>query len=153
MVIKEFAESVSPGYQLQILGTDISTRVLQKATNAIYEMEKVAQIPVALKRKYLLKSRDPSLNLAKIAPELRALVRFQRLNFMDHDYGLKERFDIVFCRNVTIYFDRVTTERIINKICRYLIPGGYLFIGHSETLNGLDVPVVSAAPTIYRNPG
>ncbi|MBF0154909.1 MAG: protein-glutamate O-methyltransferase [Magnetococcales bacterium] len=149
MVLAEFGESQG-SFQASILATDISTRVLKKAKDAIYELEKVAPIPMTLKKKYLLKSRERPL--ARIGPELRQMVRFQRLNFMDADYGLRERMDVVFCRNVIIYFDRITTEQIVNKICRHLIPGGYLFIGHSESLNNLNVPVKQVAPTIYQLP-
>ncbi|MBF0124408.1 MAG: protein-glutamate O-methyltransferase CheR [Magnetococcales bacterium] len=152
MVMKEFGETVSPSFQVQILGTDISTRVLQKAAAAVYEMDKVEPVLMALKKKYLLKSKNPAQRLVKMGPELRAIVRFQRVNFMDHDYGIRDQFDIIFCRNVIIYFDRQTTEQIVNKLCRNLVPGGYLFIGHSESLNGLNVPVVSVAPTVYRKP-
>ncbi|MBF0157993.1 MAG: protein-glutamate O-methyltransferase CheR [Magnetococcales bacterium] len=150
MVMKEFGETVSPSFQVQILGTDISTRVLKKAATAIYEMEKVEPVLISLKKKYLLKSKDPTQRLVKMGPELRAIVKFQRVNFMDRDYGIRDQFDIIFCRNVIIYFDRPTTEQIVNKLCRNLVPGGYLFIGHSESLNGLKVPVVSVAPTVYR---
>ncbi|MBF0284933.1 MAG: protein-glutamate O-methyltransferase [Magnetococcales bacterium] len=153
MVLQEFAER-SPGinFTAQILATDISTRVLSKAQNAVYEMEKVQTIPLAMKRKYLLKSKDPMKKLVRFTPELRGMVRFRRLNFMDHDFGLREKMDVVFCRNVVIYFDRPTQEKLVNKFCRYMLPGAYLFMGHSETLNNLRVPVVQVAPTIYRLP-
>ncbi|MEO5333218.1 MAG: chemotaxis protein CheR [Magnetococcus sp. YQC-5] len=153
MVLKEFAQHY-PGinFKARILATDISSRVLRSASNAVYDLEKVSPIPLILKRKYLLKSKDPTKRLVRIAPELRAMVNFRRLNFMDAEFGLRERMDVIFCRNVIIYFDRVTQERLINKFCRYLSSGGYLFVGHSETLNNLKVPVIQAAPTIYRMP-
>jgi chemotaxis protein methyltransferase CheR len=125
---------------------------LRSASDAVYDMDKVGPVPLGLKRKYLLKSKDPTKKLVRIAPDIRAMVNFRRLNFMDADFGLREKMDIIFCRNVIIYFDRPTQERLINKFCRYLSPGGYLFVGHSETLNNLKVPVVQAAPTIYRMP-
>ncbi len=71
---------------------------------------------------------------------------------MDSDFGIKEPVDIIFCRNVIIYFDRPTQEKLLNRFCHHLIPGGYLFMGHSETLNGLGVPLVSAGPMVYRKP-
>lgn len=153
MVLSEFANRY-PGinFDYSILATDISTRVLEKAASAIYEMEKIEPIPMNLKKKYLLRSRDRTQNLARIIPELRAKVRFRRINFMDGEFGLREKMDIIFCRNVIIYFDRPTQERLINKFCRNLIPGGFLMVGHSETLNNLNVPVVQVAPTIYRLP-
>lgn len=152
IVLAEFAARSAGGFDYGILASDISTRVLDKAASAIYEMEKVEVIPLILKRKYMLKSKDPAKQLVRIVPELRNRVRFRRINFMDEDFGMRERMDIVFCRNVIIYFDRPTQERLINKFCRYLVPGGYLLVGHSETLNTLNVPVVQVAPTIYRLP-
>ena len=103
-----------------------------------------------LKKKYLLASKDRTKRLYRIAPELRAHVKFRRLNFMDGDFGFREPIDIIFCRNVIIYFDKPTQERLLNKFCRCLSPHGYIFMGHSETLFGMNVPLVQAAPTIYR---
>ncbi|NGZ29015.1 MAG: protein-glutamate O-methyltransferase [Magnetococcales bacterium] len=153
MVLSEFAERY-PGlnFDYSILATDISTRVLEKAASAIYEGEKTDPIPMNLKKKYLLRSKDRTQNLVRIVPELRSKVRFRRINFMDSEFGLREKMDVIFCRNVIIYFDRPTQERLINKFCRNLIPGGYLMVGHSETLNSLNVPVVQVSPTIYRMP-
>ncbi|KAF0217440.1 MAG: chemotaxis protein methyltransferase [Geobacteraceae bacterium] len=149
MVLSEFAESC-PGFKFQILATDISTRVLEKARTAIYEEERVESVPMPMKRKYLLRSRDKASGLVRIAPELREKVQFRRLNFMDSDFGMREPIDIIFCRNVIIYFDRPTQERLLNHFYNHMTPGGYIFMGHSETLNGLDVPLVTVHPTIYR---
>jgi chemotaxis protein methyltransferase CheR len=153
MVLSEFAELV-PGinFKAQILATDISTQALSKATNAVYEMEKVDDIPIQIKRKYLLKSKDSRRNLVRIVPDLRAMVRFRRLNLMDDQFGLREALDVIFCRDVILYFDRHTQERLLKKFCRHLNPGGFLFVGNSETLNNLKTPLVKIAPTIYRMP-
>ena len=149
MVMSEFARGYA-GFGFSILATDICTRALEKASLGIYEEERVAPIPLELKRKYLLRSRDKNKGIVRMAPEMRALVKFRRLNFMDDDFGIKEPLHIIFCRNVIIYFDRPTQEKLLNKFCRHLAPGGYLFLGHSETLNGLDVPLVQKESTIYR---
>lgn len=149
MVLREFAEN-NHGFRFSILGTDISTQVLETARRAIYKQERAAPIPVMLKTKYLLKSKDKRQELIRIAPELRTLVQFRRLNFMDHDFGMQQSMDIIFCRNVIIYFNRNTQEKLINKFYRNLNQGGYIFMGHSETLSGLSVPLVSVAPTVYR---
>jgi len=149
MVLSDFAEA-NPGFGFEILATDISTRVLEKARTAVYEEDRVEDIPLASKRKYLLRSRERDRALVRIVPELRQKVRFGRLNFMDEDFGLPEKMDIIFCRNVVIYFDRQTQERLFNKFHNNLKTGGHLFIGHSETLNGLDVPFVQTFPTVYR---
>lgn len=97
-----------------------------------------------------MRGKDRHKGKVRIVPELRGKIRYRRLNFMDEDFGMREQMDIIFCRNVIIYFDRPTQERLMDRICRYLIPGGYIFMGHSETLNGMNVPLVSVAPTVYR---
>lgn len=151
IVMSEFARAC-PGFGFSVLATDISTRVLDKAKAAIYEQERIESIPPDLKHRYFLRGKDKSKGLVRVAPELRALVRFRRLNFMDDDFGFREQMDIIFCRNVVIYFDRATQEVLINRFCRHLVPGGYVFMGHSETLHGLDIPLIQVAPTIYRKP-
>lgn len=149
MVLQEFAEG-SPGLDYRILATDISTRVLEKAHQAIYPEERAHPVPQHLKRKYFLRSRDLSAGLVRITPALREKVRFRHLNFMADDFGLREEQDIIFCRNVIIYFDRPTQERLLRRLCRHMSPGGHLFMGHSETLSGLDVPLTAVYPTVYR---
>jgi len=81
---------------------------------------------------------------------LRRLVEFRRLNFMDADYGLQEKVDAIFCRNVIIYFDRPTQERILGKLASHLVPQGYMFVGHSETLHDMNLPLAPVAPALYR---
>jgi chemotaxis protein methyltransferase CheR len=151
MVLSEYGES-NPGFDFSILATDISTRALQSAVKALYDEQKVQPVPLALKKKYLLKHKDKSKGLVKIIPELRNTITFRRLNFMDNEYGIKEQMHIIFCRNVIIYFDKPTQERLLNRLVSNLVRGGYLFMGHSETLNGMSVPVNQVYPTIYRKP-
>jgi chemotaxis protein methyltransferase CheR len=152
MVLAEVAERL-PGFRYLLLATDICTKVLGKAKAAVYEEDRVEPVPPELRRKYLLRSKDREKRVVRIAPELRSLVRFRRLNFLDDDFGLREPIDVVFCRNVFIYFDRPTQEAVLHRFCRHLVPGGYVFLGHSETINGLRVPLVPVAPTVYRTPG
>jgi chemotaxis protein methyltransferase CheR len=149
MVLHEFAAGATD-FDYRILATDICTQVLEKAHLAVYREERVAPVPPILKRKYLLRSKDRSSGLVRVVPELRERVQFRRLNLMTADFGLRETMDIIFCRNVIIYFDRATQERLLNRLCAHLTPGGYLFMGHSETLSGLDVPLVPVHPTVYR---
>ena len=99
-----------------------------------------------------MKSKNHSNPVVRIAPEPREMVTFGRLNFMDDTFGLDEMQDVIFCRNVIIYFDRETQEQLVRKFCHHLRPGGYLFLGHSESLHGCDVPVKQVAPTVYRKP-
>jgi len=149
MVLHEFAAD-SGDFDYRILATDICTHVLEKAQLAVYHEERADHIPAYLKRKYLLRSRDKSSGLVRVVPELREKVRFRRLNLMAGDFGMREQIDIIFCRNVIIYFDRPTQEKLLNRLCDHLPPGGYLFMGHSETLSGLDVPLTQVYPTVYR---
>ncbi len=152
MVLSEL-KTANPAFRFAVIGTDISSRALEAATTAIYEEEKIEPVPIPLRKKYLLRSKDPGKGLVRIVPELRALVSFYRVNLMDEHYGLEGSMDIVFCRNVIIYFERSTQERLVNRLVRCLRDGGYLFMGHSETLMGMDLPLRTVAPTIYRKAG
>ncbi|NMC50027.1 MAG: methyltransferase domain-containing protein, partial [Desulfovibrio sp.] len=148
MVLSEFAEN-HPGFRFSILATDISIQVLEKARRAIYPEERVYQMSMELKRKYLLRSKDRQKKLVRIVAGLRNVVTFSRLNFME-EFRFDNPMDIIFCRNVMIYFDRATQERLLNKFCRHLRPDGHLFIGHSESLTGMELPLRQVAPTVYR---
>ena len=149
IVLSEFGEQVE-GFGFSILATDISTKVLQVGFNAVYEEREANPIPMAIKKKYLLRSKDRSKPRIRIVPELRRLVEFRRLNLMDRDYSMANSMDVVFCRNVIIYFDRPTQNNVLSRLCRCLKPYGYLFMGHSETLNGFDLPLTQVASTVYR---
>jgi chemotaxis protein methyltransferase CheR len=149
MVLSEYAET-HPGFRFRILATDVSTTVLAKADRGVYTKEVVAPVPEAFKLKYLLRSRDRSSEQVRVSPELRRLVEFRRLNFIDSDYGIAEKADAIFCRNVIIYFDRPTQERILGRLADHLVPDGYMFVGHSETLHDMDLPLTPVAPALYR---
>jgi chemotaxis protein methyltransferase CheR len=149
MVLSEYASNC-PGFDFSILATDISTKVLDIAETGVYSEEKVKPVLYALKKKYLLKSKDPSQNSVRITPELRSRVTFRRFNLMDRHFPIPEPLDIIFCRNVMIYFDAQTQERLVRMFHERLVPGGYLFMGHAESINNMDVPLRYAAPTIYQ---
>lgn len=149
MVLSEYAEA-HPGFRFRILATDISTAVLEKAEMSVYTIDSVGPVAPELRRKYLLRSRDRSSNHVRVAPELRRLVEFRRLNFMDADYGLEQKADAIFCRNVLIYFDRPTQERILRRLTDCLMPGGFLFVGHAETLHDMRLPLTPAGTALYR---
>ncbi len=138
------------GVRFSIEATDLSTRVLKKARLAIYADDKVEGLNYELKRKFFLRSKDREQAEIRVKPEVRQLVRFRRLNFMDANYFFEETFDFIFFRNVMIYFDRITQESILTKMLMQLRPGGFLFIGHSETLNAMNLPIEQFAPTVYR---
>jgi chemotaxis protein methyltransferase CheR len=149
MVMNEFAQT-HPGFHFRVLATDISTTVLDKAKMGVYSEEVVRPVSADLRRKYFMRSRDRSSNLLRVVPELRQMVEFRRLNLKDSDYGITEKVDVIFCRNVIIYFDRDTQEQILQKLTHHLLPGGYAFVGHSEALHGMDLPLVPIAPALYR---
>jgi len=149
MTINEFRKD-HPELDYNILGTDISTNILQKAVDAIYKEEKTAMMPLELKKKYLLRSKDRSRKLVRIIPELRKKAVYKRLNFMDDHYPVKETFDVIFCRNVLIYFNREKQEKVIRQLIEKLRAGGYFFIGHSESIMGMDVPLQQIRPTIFK---
>jgi chemotaxis protein methyltransferase CheR len=149
MVLSEYVQT-HPGFRFNVLATDISTAVLAKAAKGVFKAEVVRPVRKDLQRKYFMRSRDPESDLLRVVPELRALVEFRRLNFMDADFGLPEAPEIIFCRNVIIYFDRQTQIKLLEKLTRQLALGGYLFAGHSESLQGMDLPLVPVAPSVYR---
>jgi len=149
MVLMECGQR-HPGFRFRILATDISTTVLAKAERGVFRSEVAGPVPSDLRRKYFMRSRDRNSNVLRVVPELRQLVEFRRLNFMDADFGLSQKADVIFCRNVIIYFDRPTQERIVQKLAAQLLPGGYAFVGHSETLHDMDVPLAPVAPALYR---
>ena len=149
MVLSEYGQT-HPGFRFRILATDISTNVLAKAEMGVYSSDVVDPVPPALKRKYLMGSRDPGSGKVRVVPELRRLIEFRRLNFMDADYRLTEKADAIFCRNVIIYFDRATQEKVLQRLSKHLAPRGYMFVGHAETLHDMDLPLTPVAPALYR---
>lgn len=149
IVLNEFSQNFSR-YSYNILATDISTRVLEKANTGIYEMEKTSPILQSIMKKYFLKSKSEEKKLVRVIPELRRTINFQWLNFMDDDFGINKKFDLIFCRNVIIYFDKPTQDRLIKKLIKHLRPGGYFFLGHSESIFDNDLPLVQLAPSTYR---
>ncbi|HPC47340.1 MAG TPA: CheR family methyltransferase [Deltaproteobacteria bacterium] len=149
MVLMEYATR-HPGFRFMVLGTDVSNRMIETARLAVYQDTRAEPIPLQLREKYLLRSKDRSKKLVRMAPEIRSVVRFRRLNFLDDDYQLRERMDVIFCRNVLIYFDRTTQEKVLRHLCEHLAHGGYMFTGHSETISGMNLPLRSVAGTVSR---
>ena len=151
IVLDEFMK-LNPQYRMKysILASDIDTDVLNKARIAVYKKSSLDQIPEQLVKRYFLKSRSHESNLVKIVPELRDKLYFKQINFQHEDFGLDEPMDIIFCRNVIIYFDRPTQEKIIRKLAGNLKDDGYLFLGHSENITGMDVSLENKVPTVFR---
>lgn len=150
MVLDDYAlKTTRRSFDYEIIATDISTKVLDHAKKAVYHSDRVQPVPAQIRQKCLLKNKDKVNSLVRIIPELRRKVRFGRLNFMDDSFSLPDKMDVIFCRNVIIYFDKKTQEELVKKFCQNLQPGGYLFLGHSESLHGFDVPLKQIAPTVY----
>jgi chemotaxis protein methyltransferase CheR len=150
MLLQEFALTHS-AFRYAILSTDISTEVLDIAHEGVYHLDMAKSIPKNMCKKYLLKAKDVNKQpFMRIVPELRKKIKFKQLNLMDHYYSVVKDIDVIFCRNVFIYFDRQTQERVIRKLCSHIRPGGYLFIGHSETLRIQNPPFKHITSTIFK---
>lgn len=138
------------GMTYDILATDLDTEVIETARRGIYHSDMIAPVPADLRRKYVMFARHPERNEVRIVPKLRAAVGFARLNLMDSRYPVGGEMDMIFCRNVLIYFDRPTQEQVVARLVDCLAPGGHLFLGHSETITGFDLPLVQVSNTIFR---
>ncbi|WP_419728554.1 CheR family methyltransferase [Lichenicola sp.] len=149
MVVNDFLHGKA-GLPPAIVATDICTKVLQVAFAGIYPAEIIAPVPALLRQRYIMRSRDRDAGLVRIIPSLRAAVRFGRLNLMDSSYDVDRDFDVIFCRNVLIYFDRNDQAAVLGRLCSHLRPGGILVLGHSETVHGLDLPVAAIGHTMFR---
>lgn len=139
-------------WQVKILASDISTKVLTRANAGIYDEKRLEPIPYELKRRYFQKGSNRWKGYFKAKQELRNVVTFVRLNFME-DFHFAEPFDLIFCRNVMIYFDHTVKETVVAKFFRYLAVGGYLFIGHAESLTGVKHQFRYIQPSIYQKMG
>lgn len=135
-----------------ILATDISSKVLQIGCDAIYPETVIKPIPDKMRKKYLMRGTGEKNGLYRIVPSLRDKVTFRYLNLMNSTFDVDEMMDIIFCRNVIIYFDKETQKTLFEKFYKQLVPGGYLFIGSSETLYGINSDFMPVGPTVYRKP-
>ena len=138
-----------PGLRFKIMATDISTRVLLQAKRGVYASEQVKKVPPEFLKSYFQKGVGQCEGQVKVKEHIRGLVGFQRFNLMD-ELPWRTELDIIFCRNVMIYFDRITQQTLINKFYQSLMPGGYLFIGHSESIASIKHDFVQVEATTYR---
>lgn len=150
MTMEEIAEN-TPRWigNYSILATDISDSVLAISRKAIYPFEDILTVPTLYHNKYLLRSKDHKKNLVRIKPYLRSLITFRKLNLIGtfSDIAVK---DIIFCRNVLIYFEKETQKDVVHRLLNRLRPGGYLFMGHSETLHAKEFGLRSCGPSVYQ---
>ncbi|MBU0595986.1 protein-glutamate O-methyltransferase CheR [Candidatus Bipolaricaulota bacterium] len=137
------------GVELKILATDLSVQMLSKAKLGEFEDHRVGTVPPTYRKQYL-KPTSHDRSVLQVVPELRQKIKFARFNLMSSTFPFKQGFDVIFCRNVMIYFDKKTQETLVNKFARHLNPGGYLMIGHSESLSGVEHPLKYVQPTVYR---
>jgi chemotaxis protein methyltransferase CheR len=136
------------GWELEVLATDLSTKVLARAERATWPLEKAAEIPEGPRKAFMLKGFGAQEGLMRAGPEIRAIVRFARVNLVG-DWPPGPPFDLVFCRNVLIYFDRAVKTRVVERLLDRLDARGYLFIGHAESLGGITPRAKAVLPTIY----
>jgi chemotaxis protein methyltransferase CheR len=151
MVLQDYRnQHTKHPFEFSITGTDISEFVLRTAGSAIYSHESTSDIPVHLRNQFLMRGKDSHEGLVRITPTLRALCKFRPLNFMDSPWSIRDRFDVIFCRNVLIYFNAERQHQIIAGLCDHLEPGGHLFLGHAETANVSQLPLTALGHTIYK---
>jgi chemotaxis protein methyltransferase CheR len=149
ITVEEYIKNNKRRFNYSILATDISERMLVAAKQAIYPLSAISEIPMEIKQAYFLKSKDTRDPKVRIVEEIRRNVRVAYLNLMDSSYEVGPKFDVIFLRNTLIYFERVVQLRVLEKIVNNLNTGGYLFIGHSESLINLNLPIQSVAPSVY----
>ena len=135
---------------LTLLGTDISTTVLEKAKAGIYPEEKLDPLPSEWKRKYFLKGKGIAEGTVKIRPELCRMAKFSQLNLIDA-LPSEKLYPVIFCRNVMIYFDKSTRQKVVKSLVSCLEPEGFFMTGHAESIAGLDVGLTHVAPALYQN--
>lgn len=144
-------EALGPtGWDLRILASDIDTDVLARGAEGVYAQDQVAPVPPPLVARYFLRGRGADAGSVRVRPEIQRLIAFRRINFLDEPWPIRTRFDGVFCRNVLIYFDRPTQQHILGRLVAFLKDDGLLFLGHSESAQGLLPGLQNVGNTIYQ---
>lgn len=152
MVLADFVAQQGD-QDFSILATDIDTRVLEEARRGIYPLAALAPVPLQMRNRYVAMARDPRRKEGRIIPALRAKIAFAQMNLMESAYPVGDPMDVIFCRNVLIYFERPVQEAVISRLCRVLRPGGHLILGHSESINGFDLPLTTVSNTVFQKKG
>ncbi len=153
MVLQE-ARRRGRDFDYAILGTDISQRMLERATAAVYANEQLTTVPRDLVARYFLRSGDASMaGKSRVVPELRARVKFRHLNLMDSTYPVDRDVDVILLRNVLIYFDAADKEQVVDRLAGHLAPGGYLMVGHAESMVVRHAGLRQVRPTIFQKGG
>ncbi len=147
MLLREALGNEASSWKAVLLATDISATALSRAVGGVYDSERVSQLPVNLRRRWFVQQRDGNV---RVNDEIRKSVIFRRHNLMSPTFPFRHQFDAIFCRNVMIYFDQQTRRELIAKFHHHTAPGGYLFIGHSETLGRDETAYEYVMPALYR---
>ena len=137
------------GWEIEILATDISTRVLERARAGLYGLDKSKEIPTRFLKAFMLKGKGPQEGCMKAGPEIRSVVRFARVNLNAEALVVPGQFDLILCRNVLIYFDAASKARVLERLLERLDPQGYLLLGHAEAMVGMNTRTRSVGPTVY----
>jgi chemotaxis protein methyltransferase CheR len=136
--------------EFRIEATDIAPSMLDKTRQGIYPEDRVKPVPLELRKRYFLRSRDPVKRLVRMGPALRSHLNVRPLNLISDDYGPDGHYDVIFCRNVMIYFNQMDRASIVQRMNRALVPGGLLFVGHSESIRSYQAGFISEEPAVYR---
>ena len=152
ITLAEFFRKNPSDWRWHIEATDISHRILQKARIGVYREEALQKMPAELINRYFQKGFGPQDGNYRVRSEVAETVTFRQLNLLESEPPGKEAFQVIFCRNVMIYFDHPTQTELINRLSRRLVPGGYLLVGHSESLTAIKHPLLMVKPAIYRRP-
>lgn len=136
-------------WDVKILATDLDTNVVEVGRNGVYERDRIRGVGEERMKRFFLRGRGAQDGLVRAEPELRGMIGFKPLNLLK-DWPMKGPFDVIFCRNVMIYFDKPTQKRLVERFAQILAPRGFLYIGHSETLNGVSDRFDSVGNTIFR---
>jgi len=151
MVLNEFAARYPGlGFQFLVLATEASSDLIEIARAGIYEEKHISPIPMPMRKKYLLRSKDRIRQIVRITPELREVVKFRKADPGEGNLFFREPIDIIFCRNVLHHMNQHEQESLLNDFYQHLVPGGYIFMGQSQDPADIHVPFVQVAPTIYR---
>ncbi len=141
------------GWDATTLATDISTKMLDHARKGIYNLAQSCEIPEALLKQFMLKDIATEEGQMKVMPGIQQMVEFRKLNLAHDPYPPRGHFDVIFCRNVLIYFDLESKRKVVEKLTRCLSRAGLLFVGHAENLGGINSPLRSVAPAVYARAG
>lgn len=148
-IIEEFMRTENVVIPYEILGTDVSTKVLWHAHSAIYEEDQVNMMSSDILARYFMQSKDKSSTLRRVIPEVRQRVKLRKINLMNERYPFTAPFDVIFCRNVLIYFSREDIVKIVNRCASHLKEGGYFFTGHADSIYGATDALKRVEPSIF----